>query len=162
MDVKSDPCAARCRRKYTVPLKAELKSENLIWAEVNVNRPFNPSAYRITDAKGNVIKVAGVLPNGSATTLITPAEPLDKKRVYYLEIPSLNLRAHCSFDGWFRETYSTKELGANIDGDKTTIRLFAPRANLVKVHLYRRHVMLQMTGRPRQLIEGKPRIEDTI
>ena len=120
-----------------IPLKAELKSENLIWAEINVNRPLVPSAYRITDANGTAIKVAGVLPNGAATTLITPAEPLDKKRTYYLEIPDEGLKVHCSFDGWFRETFSTKELGANVDNGKTTIRLFAPRASMVKLYLYK-------------------------
>ena len=125
------------KKDDTVPLKAELKSENLIWAEINVDRPLTPSSYRITDVKGNVIKVAGVLPNGSATTLITPAEPLDKKRVYFLEIPAQNLKAHCSFDGWFRETYSTKELGANIENGKTSIRIFAPRSEMVKVYLYK-------------------------
>ncbi|MDW3193243.1 MAG: alpha-amylase family glycosyl hydrolase [Cytophagales bacterium] len=119
-----------------IPLLAELKSETLIWAEINVERPLVPEAYVIKDAKGNEIKVAGVLPNGSATTLITPAEPLDKRRVYFLEIPEQNLRTHCSFDGWFRETYSTKELGANIDNGQTTVRLFAPRAELVKLYLY--------------------------
>lgn len=124
------------KKDDTVPLKAELKSANLIWAEINVTRPLIPSAYRITDAKGNIIKVAGVLPNGSNTTLITPAEPLNKKRVYFLEIPEQNLKAQCSFDGWFRETFSTKELGANVENGKTSIRLFAPRAEMVKVYLY--------------------------
>lgn len=119
-----------------IPLLAELKSESLIWAEINVNRPLVPEAFVIKDAKGREIKVAGVLPNGAATTLITPAEPLDKRRVYFLEIPEQNLRAHCSFDGWFRETYSTKELGANIDNNQTTVRLFAPRAEMVKLYLY--------------------------
>ncbi len=119
------------------PLKAELKNENLIWAEINTERPLVPSAYRITDAKGKVIEVAGVLPNGATTTLITPSEPLDKKRVYFLEIPSLGLKTHCSFDGWFRETFSTKELGANIHDGKTTVRLFAPRATAVKLYLYK-------------------------
>lgn len=119
-----------------VPLQAELKSEHLIWAEINVDRPLVPSAYRITDAKGKVIEVAGVLPNDASTTLITPAEPLNKKRVYYLEIPAQGLKVPCSFDGWFRETYSTKPLGANVEADKTSIRLFAPRAEMVKVYLY--------------------------
>ena len=118
-------------------LKAELKSEKLIWAEVNGKRPLLPSAYRITDASGNEIPIAGVLPNGATTTLISPARALDKKRVYFLEIPSLALKAHCSFDGWFRETYSTKELGANIEGNTTVIRIFAPRAEAVKLYLYK-------------------------
>ena len=118
-------------------LTAELRSPYLIWADIKGERPLVPEAYKITDAQGNEIKVAGVLPNESTTTLITPAEPLDKKRVYFLEIPSLGLKAHASFDGWFRETFSTKELGANIDDGKTTVRLFAPRATMVKLYLYK-------------------------
>ncbi len=119
-------------------LSAELKSERLIWADfLGEDRPLLPEDYVITDAKGNKIKVAGVLPNGASSTLITPAEPLNKKRVYFLEVPKLGLKTHASFDGWFRETFSTKELGANIDNDKTTIRLFVPRADLVKVYFYK-------------------------
>ncbi len=125
------------QQENAVGLTAELRGEKLIWAVVNGERPLQPSAYKITDANGYEIEVAAVLPNESATTLIIPVQPLDKKRVYFLEIPASNLKAHCSFDGWFRETYSNKALGANIDGQSTTIRIFAPRANLVKLYLYK-------------------------
>ena len=124
------------QQDITKSLRAELVHERLIWADILGERPLEPEAYRITDARGNVINVAGVLPNESRTTLIVPATPLDKKRVYFLEIPSLELKAHASFDGWFRTTYSTKALGANINDGVTTIRLFAPRAELVNVYLY--------------------------
>ena len=125
------------KKEEVLELEAELKSEYLIWAKVGKGRPLSPDAYRITDANGEEIKVAGVLPNESTTTLIVPAEPLNKKRVYFLEIPSMNRKAFCSFDGWFRETYSTKELGANIRNGKTYIRIFAPRAEAVKIYLYK-------------------------
>ncbi len=118
-------------------LKAELRHERLIWAEVPGNRPLNPEAYRITDAQGNEIPVAGVLPNESRSTLITPAESLNKKRVYFLEIPSLGLKTPCSFDGWFRNTYSTKILGANVLDGKTIVRVFAPRADALKLYLFK-------------------------
>jgi len=120
----------------TSGLKAELVHERLIWAIVTGDRPLSPEAYRITDAGGKEIPVSGVLPNEATTTLIVPAQPLDKKRVYFLEIPDLGLKAHCAFDGWFRTTFSTKELGANIERDSTHIRLFAPRAERVRVYLY--------------------------
>ena len=121
-------------------LSAELRSDRLIWANViGENRPLQPKDYLITDAQGNSIEVAGVLPNGATSTLITPAQPLNKKRVYFLEIPSLGLKTHASFDGWFRETFSAKELGANIDNGKTTIRLFAPRAEMVRAYFYKNH-----------------------
>ena len=61
----------------------------------------------------------------------------DIRRVYFLSIPELGLKVHCSFDGWFRALYSHKELGANIDNGKTIIRVFAPRAEKLKVYLYK-------------------------
>ena len=118
-------------------LKAELLSDGLIWAEVNGKRPLDKASYRLTNAQGEEIPIAGILPNESRTLLIKASQDLDKKRVYFLEIPSLNLKSHCSFDGWFRTRYSSKELGANIDNGRTSIRLFAPRAEEVKVHLYK-------------------------
>lgn len=118
-------------------LKAELLGPTTIWAEIIGERPFDKTDYRITDAEGNKIPIASVLPNTATVTLITTAEEMDIKRVYFIEIPALELKAFCSFDGWFRKLYSAKELGANINGDQTLIRVFAPRASLVKVYLYK-------------------------
>ncbi len=124
-------------KEMTIPtLTAEIRNERLIWARVSQGRPLSPAAYRLTDASGNEIPITAVLPNDATSILISPSQPLNKKRVYFLEIPSLNLGAHCSFDGWFRETYSHKELGANIYRDTTTIRIFSPRADSVKLYLY--------------------------
>ncbi len=118
-------------------LKAELLANGSIWAEISgFKRPLTPNAYRIVDAQGNEYPVKTVLPNGATTTLISTDPPLDKKRVYFLEIPNHNLSSHASFDGWFRKTISSKELGANIDNGKTVVRLFAPRAEMVKLYLY--------------------------
>ena len=117
-------------------LRAELRKPNLIWAEVGEPRPLNPEAYKLTDAEGNEIRVAGVLPNGQHSTLIVPAIPIDIRRVYYLEVPSLNQKTICSYDGWFRELYSVKELGANVDNGNTVFRVFAPRATNVILYLY--------------------------
>jgi len=118
-------------------LTAELLENGNIWAEISgIDRPLEESAYRVTDANGKTYKVSGVLPNGANTTLITTEEPLDKKRVYFLELIEENLKTHTSFDGWFRKTFSSKELGANIDNGQTTVRIFAPRATKVKLYLY--------------------------
>jgi len=118
-------------------MKAEITGPNTIWATIVGNRPLLASDYRITDAKGNEIPIAGVLPNSATTTLISTKEPMNIKRVYFLEIPSLNLKSFCSYDGWFRKLYSEKKLGANIIEGKTTIRLFAPRAEELIVYLYK-------------------------
>lgn len=122
-------------------LKAEIQRSRTIWAWVSGNgitRPFDKKLYRLTDATGKEIPIASVLPNDSSRTLITPAVELDIRRVYYLEIPSLGLKTLVSFDGWMRDLYSEKELGANVsaDGRQTTFRVFSPRALKVILYLY--------------------------
>ncbi|MEL6823382.1 MAG: alpha-amylase family glycosyl hydrolase, partial [Calditrichota bacterium] len=117
-------------------IKAELRGPRTIWATIAGDRPLDPKAYRLTNAEGKEITIAGILPNTASETLITTGEDIDIRRIYYLEIPESNLKTLCSFDGWFREIHSTKELGANIEGNKTTVRLFAPRAEMVKLYLY--------------------------
>lgn len=118
-------------------IKAELRSPTAVWAKITGKRLLDKSAYKLTDAEGNEIPIASVLPNTAEETLITPAKPLNIKRVYFLEIPSLNIKSFCAYDGWFRQLYSDKALGANVDGNSTSIRVFAPRASLVKVYLYK-------------------------
>jgi pullulanase/glycogen debranching enzyme len=121
-------------------LRAELTKTGAIWAFIEgTDRPLNPKDYRLTDAQGREIPLANVMPNTASQTLITPAQVIDIKRVYYLEIPKKQLKAVCSYDGWFRDVYSDKELGANVakDGKSTAFRLFAPRAEMVKLYLYK-------------------------
>lgn len=121
-------------------LKAEIRRNQTIWAIVDgFERPLSPSDYKLTNAAGKEIKIASVLPNTASQTLITPQEPIDIRRVYYLEIPAKKLKTVCSFDGWFREIYSNKELGANVapDNKSTSFRLFAPRAEKVNLYLYK-------------------------
>lgn len=121
----------------TKDLKAELRGPTTIWAEIIGERSFDKADYRITDATGKEISIASVLPNTATSTLITTADEMDIKRVYFLEIPDLELKAFCSFDGWFRELYSSKELGTNVSDNQTSIRVFAPRATGMKVYLYK-------------------------
>jgi pullulanase len=125
---------------YTIPsMTAELRRPKTIWAVIQgMERPLDKSAYRLTDAQGNELEIARVLPNTSTETLIIPAQPLDVTRVYFLEIPERKLKVFCDFDGWFRDTYSDKPLGANIsaDGKTTAFRIFAPRATGLKLYLY--------------------------
>jgi pullulanase/glycogen debranching enzyme len=121
----------------TKDLKAELYDSYTIWATVVGKRPLVKTAYKLSDVAGNIIPIAEVLPNTESLTLIKTDKKLDIKRVYFLEIPEHGLKAFCSFDGWFRNMYSSKELGANIHENKTTIRVFAPRAERMKVYLYK-------------------------
>ncbi len=118
------------------PLLAEIRQEDLIWAQVKIDRPLSVNSYRLTDATGRVIPISEVLPHNAIETLIIPEKKLDLKRVYFLEIPEKGWKTHCAFDGWFREVYSDKELGAIVQDDQTIVRLFAPRAEAVKIYLY--------------------------
>jgi pullulanase/glycogen debranching enzyme len=141
-----DPPAAAPNRKggdliyghdVVVPaLEATLLPGNLVEVKVVPERPLLPADYRLTDAAGSEIPIAAVLPMEAHSALVKPAVPIDRRRVHFMEIPSLGLRTPCTFDGWFRQTYSAQPLGANIQADTTAIRLFAPRADTVRLYLY--------------------------
>jgi len=122
-------------------LRAEMKRNGTIWAIIDgiADVPFEAKAFRLTNAAGKEIAITGVMPNTASEIVVKPAEILDIKRVYYLEFLPRQMKAVCSYDGWFRDVYSTKELGANIspDGKNTAVRLFAPRAEMVKLYLYK-------------------------
>lgn len=124
-------------------LVAEINSNGTIWlilSGTNISRSLNPADYKLTDARGKEIPVASVLPNTSEKLLLTAASALDKRRGYFVEIPSQKLKTRVSFDGWFRDLYSDKELGANIsdNGKSTVFRIFSPRAEKVKLYLYKK------------------------
>ncbi|MBB3209210.1 pullulanase/glycogen debranching enzyme [Rhodopirellula rubra] len=101
-------------------------------------RPLEAREYRLSDALGNTIVINAVSPINEQEALLIPAERIDAKRVHYLELPAKNLRSLCRFDGWFRDLYSNKPLGANVagDGSSTTWRMFAPRATGMRLYLY--------------------------
>ena len=123
-------------------LKADILHNRGIWITVTgVSRPVQKLHYRLTDAFGNIIPIADILPNEESTALLVTGEEIDKRRIYYLEINHLQLRTLCTFDGWFRTLYSPKVLGAHLRENKyvTDFRIFSPRADLVKLYLYKRH-----------------------
>ncbi len=122
-------------------LTAEIRTARAIRADISgdqITRSLSPGDYLLKDAKGRIIPVAAVKPNTATQTLVVPAEDLDIRRVYYLSLPKQNLACMVSFDGWFRDLYSPKELGANVASDKksTVFRIFTPRAELVRLYLY--------------------------
>lgn len=121
-------------------LRVEIRRSGNIWLQTaGFDMPFSVNSFKLTDAKNNEIPLAEFLPNEANTGLLIPAKEIDIRRVYFLELRGTNLKTWCSYDGWFREVYSAKELGANISEDeKTTVfRVFAPRAEGVKLHLYK-------------------------
>jgi len=122
-------------------LRAEVRGAKAIWVDVETAadaRPLKITDWRLSDAKGREIALAAVLPNTLRESLLVPAEPIDIKRVYYVEIKDGGPKVRVRFDGWFRTLYSGKPLGAVIgaDGKSTSFRVFAPRAEAVKLYLY--------------------------
>jgi len=121
-------------------LRAEIHGPAAVrFTLIGAPRPDDPSAYRLTDGRGAEIPVAAVLPGTAAEALLVPGTRLDPLRVHYLEIPALGLRALVRRDPIFRNLYSGKPLGAVVapDGASTAFRVFAPRADSVRLHLYR-------------------------
>ncbi|MGB0523731.1 MAG: alpha-amylase family glycosyl hydrolase [Flammeovirgaceae bacterium] len=123
-----------------VKIKAELLANGTIWLEVSgTTNSIDKADYRLTNHAGDLIPIETILPNTATKSIIIPAQKIDIRRVYYLEIISKKRKVWCSYDGWFRTMYSTKELGATIsdDGSETAFRVFAPRASLLKLYLYK-------------------------
>ena len=123
-------------------LRAEMQADGTIRAFLQgTERPLSVASYRLEDAFGVKVPVAIALPNGSSDILLVPEKSIDRRRNFRLHIEDLHLSTWVSHDGWFRTLSSAKELGANISADSTTtiFRLFAPRAEAVKVYLYRNH-----------------------
>ncbi len=106
-----------------------------------VERPLDKDAYRLEDARGNAIPIGLALPNGASDILLTPSDQIDHRRNVKLTVPEYELQTWVSHDGWFRSLSSNKELGANIseDGNSTSFRVFAPRAESVMLYLYESH-----------------------
>ena len=123
-------------------LKAELQGNNTIWLySKGMNPSLNPSDYELRRWDGQQVSIASILPNTASKFLLKTKDPLDYKRIHSLKYLPTNLELTCSFDGWFRNMYSDKPLGANIspDGKKTNFRIFAPRQEAIRLYLYNQH-----------------------
>jgi pullulanase len=124
-----------------IRLSAEIFRDGTIVLSLKGKELANPldiNTYRLTNAKGQTFAIESVTPIDDSSWRITPSESIDAKRVYYITVASLNLRTLCRRDGWMREIDSTKTLGSEIsqDGKSTTWRLFAPRADAIRLYLY--------------------------
>ena len=119
-------------------LVAEMRGERAVWVRVTgTDRPLRPEAYRITRWDGHDVPVAEVLPNEAETALLVPAEALATNQVHYVTLAAEpSLRSVARFDGLWRDLASTAPLGAELRPDGLDVRLFAPRADSVRVFLY--------------------------
>ncbi len=100
---------------------------------------LNDISFNIQDTEIDTKKGEIPLATKGLKFILYAKDLVDKRRVYYLAMPKLKLKALCTFDGWFKNLKSDKELGANIidKGKKTVFRVFAPRATMVKLYLYK-------------------------
>ena len=130
-----------------VRVVAELRGERSVWVEVQgADRPFDAGAYRIVRWDGEATAVELVTPHEAHSALLVPAEPLATNQVHHVEVATGGdtLRGPARFDGLWRDLASAGPLGATVDVPcpqcarvpSTTVRLFAPRADSVTVHLY--------------------------
>lgn len=120
-------------------LRAEIHGPTSIRLTLTgASRPDAAAAWRLTDGHGRAIPVTEVLRQTATESLLIPGETLDPRRVHYLELPSEGLRALVRRDPWFRNLYSTRALGAEVadDASQTVFRVFSPRAEAVRLHLY--------------------------
>jgi len=121
-------------------LQAEIRRSGHIWVRTHhTHRPLDPKSWKLMDFEGNIIPIIEVLPNTEEETLLIPGPEFDFRRIYFLELPGAHLKTWCSHEGWFKDLYSPKELGANINdaGTQTSFRVFSPRAERVRLYLYR-------------------------
>jgi pullulanase len=104
-----------------------------------VEPPSEADAYVLSDGRGRPVPVAEVRPDAATGVVLVPETALDPLRVHYVEIPALGLRALVRRDPFFRSLHSDKPLGALVsaDGGATTFRVFSPRAERVRLYLYR-------------------------
>ena len=121
---------------FVPSFKAEILDDKAVALLTNFKPSFDSNDYRLTRIDGREIGVEKVLPNTASKALLVPSEPIDIRRVHYLEDLNNGIKTQVSFDGWFRNLYSNKTLGAEIVNGKTEVRLFAPRATSVYLYLY--------------------------
>lgn len=130
-----------CGAEEVLPARAELRSERAVRVILQDESlgELEASDFRLVDAQGESVGVSAVLPGGERDLLLVPSKSLDLKGFYQLEVPQRGLKIRCRHDGWFRDLYSDKPLGANVaaDGSVTRFAVFAPRADKLTLHLYR-------------------------
>ncbi len=120
-------------------IRAELIDARTIAVQVrgdDVRASFDPADYKLTRWDGATVPVATILPHSAQEVFLVPQDTLDRRAVYSLERTDVSLSTRVRHDGWWRTLFSTKKLGAEVENDQTTFRLFAPRATRISLYLY--------------------------
>jgi pullulanase/glycogen debranching enzyme len=126
----------------SLKMKSEIVSDfdiRVFLSGQDISISFNPEDYRLFQADGIEIPIHKLFYIRPGEVQLYPGMQLDKRRVYFLQDKKHGLRSLVSYEGWFRHSYSDKKLGAFYDPkmNKTWFRLFAPRATLVNIYLYK-------------------------
>ncbi|MDT8322515.1 MAG: alpha-amylase family glycosyl hydrolase [Bacteroidota bacterium] len=124
-----------------LPLRAELlaSGEIRLLRGGDVALPMDTQNYQLRSAQGTEVAIRAVHEEGSHALLLVPARDIDIRRVYYLHLLQQRQVLLCRFTGWLRTLSSDKELGAwyEEDSERTWVRVFSPRADSVRLYLYR-------------------------
>ncbi|MCF8254490.1 MAG: pullulanase [Bacteroidia bacterium] len=109
--------------------------KNAAGEAMSFNQMESDRSYTLQDVNDKKLTPS----NAPIYITLTPEKSIDRRRVYYLEIPELKEKILCSWEPWFKTIKSDKELGANISGDgkSTSFRVFSPRATELKLYLYK-------------------------
>lgn len=126
-------------------MSPRLRAETLGPTEIRLrltdaSLPSETAGYRLTDGRGQALPVTEVrVAADGHTAVLVPGGAFHALRVHYVEVPALGLRALARRDPLFRALRSDKALGAVVapDGATTTFRVFSPRADSVRLFLYR-------------------------
>ena len=121
-------------------LRAEIRGPRAVWVTLTgiADRPREKDSYILEDGHGNEVPVDAVIVNSQSELMVVPAVDLDIRRVHYLRLRTSGMKTLVRRDPWFRTLYSSKELGATVseDGQKTSFRIFAPRADRVSLFTF--------------------------
>ncbi|MEQ9103712.1 MAG: alpha-amylase family glycosyl hydrolase [Rhodothermales bacterium] len=101
-------------------------------------KPFRSEDLSLTGLDGRIIPIASILPKRADTYLVVPAQDMDPTRLHVLASGKDGSQVFVRRDAWFKTLYSDKPLGAIVSEDRThtDFRVFAPRATLVRLHLF--------------------------
>ncbi len=100
---------------------------------------YDTSNYILKTYGGDSVAIERLFYTEPGELQIVPAVPVNPRRLHYLTVIDLEKTVPVFYDGWFRHTYSGKKLGANFNSENshTMVRLFAARADLIKLYLYK-------------------------
>lgn len=117
--------------------RAELIDPVSIFVSQSIAAEPEKEEFLVIDAHNKEYAIDEILGDTDSGFMIRMADSLDIRRVYFIQHLPTGSRIFCSFDGWFRNLYSEKQLGANVMANMTTVRVFAPRADTLRIYLYR-------------------------